>query len=176
MEPCGHAPRPLFVLREGLAETRVILQSRKEGLAEHASIDLAGDVPEPLPVFEIEAEARQLSRAVIEKHKGAGLAGPSGCRPDEIVIPLRQASPPGLASRIVDRQAISLTADVAPGVALEHRHGEALCDQRVRETQPAQSSSNNDRAWSSHSPASEVVERHGRCHEPNVPGAIFDLQ
>src|SRR5262249_16114769 len=27
MEPCGHAARPLFVLRERLAETRVILQS-----------------------------------------------------------------------------------------------------------------------------------------------------
>src|SRR5262245_10751340 len=150
VESCGDASGPLFVFGKGLAEERVILQSRQQGLAEDASINLAGDVPASLPVLEIETEARQLSRAVIEKHKRACLAGASSCRPDEIIIPPRQTGLQGLASRVVNRQAIPLTPDVAPGVALEHRHGGALCDQRVRETQPAQSSSNNDRAWSSH--------------------------
>src|SRR5262245_33301727 len=93
MESCGHAARPLFVVAERLAETRVILQSRQERLPEHASIDLAGDEPATFPVLEIEAEARQLSRAVIEKQKGTCLACPPGCRPDEIVIPLRQTGP-----------------------------------------------------------------------------------
>src|SRR5262245_34943487 len=108
MEPGGHAARPLLVRRERLAETRVLLQSRKKSLAEDASIDLAGDVSAALPVFDIEAETHQFAHAVIEKHKGAGLAGPPGCRADEIVIPLRQTGPQRLASRVVDCQAISL--------------------------------------------------------------------
>src|SRR5499426_1020993 len=157
METCGHAVWALLVFRERLAETRVILQPRQEGLAEHASIDLAADVPASLSVLEIEAEARQLSRALIEKHKSAGFVGAPRGRPDEIVIPLRQAGPQRIASRVIDRQAISLTADVAPGIALEHRDGGAPCRQRVRETQTAQSSSYNDCARSSHVLASESL-------------------
>src|SRR5262249_45354795 len=118
IEPRGHAGRPLFVFRERLAETRVILQSRQEAPSEHTSINLAADVPASLPVLQVEADTRQLSRAVVEKHERAASAGTPGRRPDEIVIPLRQAGAQGLAPRVVDRQAISLTADVGPGVAL----------------------------------------------------------
>src|SRR5262245_58923230 len=124
MEPCDDAGRPLLIVREGLAKVGVILQSRKEGLAQYASIDLTGDVSASLAVFEIEAEARQLARPVIEEHEGAGFAGAPGGRPNEVVIPLRQARPQGLASCVIDREAIALTADVASAVALEHRDGD----------------------------------------------------
>src|SRR5215510_537844 len=175
METCGHAVWMLLVFCERLAKTRVILQPRQEGLAEHASIDLAGDIPASLSVFEIEAEARQLSRARIEKHKSAGFVGAPRGRPDEIVIPLRQAGPQRIASRVIYRQAISLTADVAPGIAFEHRHGGAPCHQRVRETQTAQSSSHNDRARSSHVLASESLNVLSDVMRLNVPWGIFDF-
>src|SRR5262249_51203333 len=160
--------------RERLAETRVILQSRQEAPSEHTSIDLAADVPASLPVLQVEADTRQLSRAVVEKHERAASAGTPGRRPDEIVIPLRQAGGQGLAPRVVDRQAISLTADVGPGVALEHRHGGSACPQGVRETQPAQSSSDNDCVRSSHSPASESLNALTGVVRSNVLTAIFD--
>src|SRR5262249_61222172 len=91
VEVRGHAVRTLFICREGFAETGVVLQSREQGLAQHASIHLPGDVTAAFPVFEIETEACEFSRLVIEKHKGTGLAGSSRRPPNALVIPPGQA-------------------------------------------------------------------------------------
>src|SRR5262249_43554251 len=142
-----HPTRALLVARERSAEVNMPMGSRKECLAQRLPIDLARNVTTPLPGVEIEGKAVQFPSPLVEEQERPNLADNAGCRSNEIVISRWQTGAKSFAPRLVNGESISLPAGVRPWISLKHVNRPACGGQRVRETQAAETSSDDDGLW-----------------------------